>query len=342
MNPQCEKIGDLALECGRTLRDAQVAYQSLGELAPNRDNVVLVLHGFTSGPDIILPTGDPAEGSWHELVGPGKVIDTDRHFVLCPNAIGSTYGSTSSASIDPQSGKPYGSSFPPVTVRDVVKSQHALLERLGIQHLVATVGASFGGLQALQWGASFPSFMDGIVAALASLGPPPTNVKGIRAGLARDPNWNGGDYYDHGNLIETLVPIRVGMLKTYGVEQALAATIPDPAERHAAIERRARAWAEGFDANAVLVVMKTIATHDVRSELHDIRARVLYLLSRTDPFFPPTLSTDAMARFKDAGIDARYFEIDSDNGHSAATSDAWRWGGVLRNFLEGLRGEHCT
>jgi homoserine O-acetyltransferase/O-succinyltransferase len=82
--------------------------------------------------------------------------------------------------------------------------------------------------------------------------------------------------------------------------------------------------------------MKTIATHDVRSQLHNIRARVLYVLSRTDPFFPPSLSTSAMTSFKDAGIDARYFEIDSDNGHSAATSDAWQWEGALRQFLEGL------
>jgi homoserine O-acetyltransferase/O-succinyltransferase len=328
-----EKIDDLILESGRTLKAVQIAFETVGKLAPNKDNVVLALHGYTSGPDTILPTGDPAEGSWRELIGPGRAIDTDRYFVICPNTIGSTYGSTGPASLDPDSGKPYGASFPSVTVRDVVRSQYALLERLGINQLVAVVGASFGGLQALQWATSFPGFMRSVVAVLASLGPPSVNVEGIRDSLARDSNWNGGDYYEHGNLVETLVPMRVGMLKSFGVEQALAPVIPDSVERAAAIGRRALAWARGFDANSLLVLMKIMATHDVSTELLRIRARVLYVLSRTDPFFPPTLAADALKRLREANVDVSYYELDSEKGHSAATSDAALWAPLLKNFL---------
>jgi homoserine O-acetyltransferase len=330
---RCEKIGDLILESGRTLNSVQIAFESVGELAPDKGNVVLVLHGFTSGPDMILATGEPTEGSWCGLIGSGKAIDTDRYFVICPNAIGSTYGSTGPGSLNPDDGMPYGASFPETSLRDVVNSQHALLRQLGIRQLVAVVGASFGGLQALQWSVSFPEFMGHVVAVAASLGRPPSNAEGIRKSLANDPRWNDGDYYGHGNLVETLVPMRVGMLKSFGVERALAEGIPDPIERNAAIERRAREWARGFDANSLLVLMKIMATHDVSADLEKIRARVLYVLSRTDPFFPPTLAADALERLREAGVDASYYELDSEKGHSAPTDDAALWAPRLKDFL---------
>jgi homoserine O-acetyltransferase len=328
-----EKIGDLILESGRTLTSVRIAFESVGELAPDKGNVVLVLHGYTSGPDMILPTGEPTEGSWCELIGSGRAIDTDRYFVICPNAIGSTYGSTGPGSRNPDDEKPYGASFPEITIRDVVNSQHALLHQLGIKHLVAVVGASFGGLQALQWSVSFPEFMRNVVSVAASLGRPSTNIGGIRAGLAKDPRWNDGDYYGQGNLVETLVPMRVGMLKSFGVEQALAQGLPDPVERNAVIERRAREWARSFDANSLLVLMKIMATHDVSADLEKIRARVLYVLSRTDPFFPPTLAADALKRLREAGVDVSYYELDSEKGHSASTDDAALWAPRLEDFL---------
>ncbi|MDB5583118.1 MAG: putative acyltransferase [Bradyrhizobium sp.] len=339
MTRRIQPIGDLALDCGRTLHGVDIAYEALGTLSPDRDNVILVAHGFTSGPDTIVAKGDPLlamEGSFQDLVGPGKPLDTDRYYVLCPNALGSTYGSTGSASIDPPTGKPYGSRFPPITIRDIVASQRALLDRLGIDQMFAVVGPSFGGFQALQWGVSYPQAMKGIVALLTSLGPPPSNPEAIRQGLSKNPNWNDGDYYEQGNLIDTLVPMRIGMLTGYGVDTALTATYPDPDERRAVMRQRALAWAEDFDANALLVIMKAMGTHDVRAELGKMKARVLYILSRTDTIFPPTLAPEAFDRFYAAGVAASYFEIDSDNGHSAASVDADKWGDELRRFLRGL------
>lgn len=234
---------------------------------------------------------------------------------------------------NPDNEKPYGASFPEITIRDVVNSQHVLLHQLGIKHLVAVVGASFGGLQALQWSVSFPEFMHRVVAVAASLGRPPSNAEGIRKNLAKDPRWNDGDYYEHGNLVETLVPMRIGMLKSFGVEQALAKGIPDPIGRNALIERRAREWACGFDANSLPVLMKVMATHDVSADLEKIRARVLYVLSRTDQFFPPTLAADAQKRMREAGVDVSYYELDSEKGHSAPTDDAALWAPRLKDFL---------
>jgi homoserine O-acetyltransferase/O-succinyltransferase len=329
-----EEVGELKLEKGGTLPSVRISYQTRGRLSPAGDNAVLVLHGYTSGPDMILPGGMAGEGSWEEIVGPGKPIDTERFYVICPNSLGSTYGSTGAASINPAIGVPYGSSFPEITIRDVIASQHALLTRLGIRRLSAVVGPSFGGLQALQWAVSYPDYPAKVVSALASLGRPPANAEQVRASLARDPNWNNGDYYAKGNLIETLTEIRIETLKSYGVDKALSHSIPDEGARAAIIAEKARQWANSFDANALLVIIKIIASHDVTPELHKIRAPVLYVLSRTDHIFPPSLAADAMARFRAANVTAEYFEIDSENGHSATSTDAAAWAPVLKRFLE--------
>jgi homoserine O-acetyltransferase/O-succinyltransferase len=329
-------IGVLKLESGDTLPSVKIAYNTLGSLSKARDNAILVLHGYTSGPDMIMAGGLTAEGSWAEIVGPNKPVDTNQYFVICPNALGSTYGSTGAGSINPTTGKPYGSSFPAITIRDVVSSQHALISQLGIQKMVAVMGPSFGGVQALQWAVSYPDFMRGVVPLLASIGRPPANIERVKANLAKDPNWNNGDYYVHGNLVDTLTAIRVEALKGYGTDAALSGSIPDAAARAHAIRERARQWAEGFDANALLVIIKILASYDVSADLDKIRARVLYILSRTDHLFPPSLAGDAMPAFKAAGVDAEYFEIDSENGHTAASTDADLWTPVLQIFLKSL------
>jgi homoserine O-acetyltransferase len=329
-------IGDLKLESGEILPSVNISYNTLGSLSQARDNAILVLHGYTSGPDMITAGGLTAEGSWAEIVGPEKALDTNRYFVICPNALGSTYGSTGAATINPITGKPYGSSFPAITIRDVVSTQRALISQLGIQKMVAVMGPSFGGLQTLQWAVSYPDDMRGVIPLLASLGRPPADIERVRGNLAKDPNWNSGDYYDHGNLVDTLTAIRVEALKGYGTDKALSISIPDAAARANAIRERARQWAEGFDANALLVIIKVLASYDVSADIDKIRARVLYILSRTDHLFPPSLATDAMRSFKAAGVNAEYFEIDSENGHTAASTDADLWIPVLRKFLKSL------
>jgi len=331
-----EPIGDLLLDSSQTLQRVEVSYEARGMLAPNRDNVVLVLHGYTSGPDTILPVGEQSEGSWRDLIGPGSAIDTNRYYVICPNALGSTYGTTGAASINPATGQPYGSSLPDISMSDVVLSQSLLLDKLGIGQLHAVVGPSFGGCQALQWAVDQPQRMKGVVAALASFGRPPVNLDQVRAGLARDPRWNGGDYYDGQGNLDIMVPLRVQTLKSYGVDDILARSIRDPAEREAVLIERAKDWAKQFDANALLTIMKIMASYDIESSIDRIRAKLLYVLSRTDHLFPPTLAEQIMPRLAEEGVDCTYFEIDSDNGHAASATDAALWAPVLRDFLDGL------
>src|SRR5260370_38911353 len=152
---------DFRLQSGIVMPAVTIAYRTLGVLAPDRNNVVLVTHGNTSGPQMIDPGGSTGEGSWNELVGPGKAVDTNSFFVICPNMLGSSYGSTNAASVDPATGKPYGPRFPDITVSDIVATQHALLDHLGLDRRIAVVGPSYGGLQAFPRAVSDPGCRTG-------------------------------------------------------------------------------------------------------------------------------------------------------------------------------------
>ena len=187
---------DFRLQRGDVLPEATIAYVTRGTLAPDGRNAVLVTHGYTSGHQMIEPAGSSSEGSWTTLVGPGAPIDTGRNFVVCSNMLGSSYGSTNAASIDPRTGKRYGSRFPEITVVDIVTAQRRLLEHLGVKHLRAVVGPSYGGFQAFQWAVTFPDFMDGVVPVVSAPRHRRDMTAETRARFARDPNWNGGDYYD--------------------------------------------------------------------------------------------------------------------------------------------------
>jgi homoserine O-acetyltransferase len=331
-------IGDLVLSSGATLKDAQVAYTTLGKPNPDRSNAILVLHGYTSSPDMILPNSEAAEGAWDGLVGPDRAIDTHRYFVICPNVLGSCYGTTGPGSIEPATGRPYGSRWPSVTAADMVRSQHAVLSALGIDRLVAVIGVSLGGMLAFQWAVDFPEFALGIAPVLTALKAPPVDPQGLRARLAEDPAWHGGDYYGKGDMSGALAAMRVPNLKQNGADAVLARTLLDPEQRDAVLRESARRWAARFDANAMVSILEAIASFDVTTRLDRIRARLLYVLSRTDALFPPSLAPDVMARLQQAGVQAQYFEIDSDAGHFASGADADLWAATLAAWLHELDG----
>jgi homoserine O-acetyltransferase len=328
------------LRSGVVMPKVTIAYRTLGVLAPDRNNVVLVTHGNTGGPQMIDPGGTTGEGSWNVVVGPGKAVDTDRFFAICPNMLGSSYGSTNATDIDPLTGTRYGPRFPDITVSDIVATQRALLADLGIEKLVAIVGPSYGGIQAFQWAVDYPGMMKGIAAIVTAPVVPRErsegNVARLLASLSKDPNWNGGDYYDHGGVLESMIAIRSATLKSYGIETRLRDTISDPAKIEAAIRDEAARWARGFDANSLLILARALRGFDVTAQFSKIKSKVLYVLSRTDKLFPPELEASVMPALKAAGVDADYFLLDSDYGHSASGLDAHKWTPRLKQFMEAL------
>ncbi len=325
---------DFRLAGGAVLPEVTLAYATRGALAPDGRNAILVTHGYTSSHRMIVPGGASAEGAWSTLVGPGAPIDTDRYFVVCANMLGSSYGSTNAASIDPRTGRPYGSRFPAITVADIVGAQHRLLRHLGVAHLHAVVGPSYGGFQAFQWAVTFPDFMDGIVPVVTSPLPPASDrVAGLMKWFGPDPNWNDGDYYGNGGVKATLTELRIDTLTRYGLADSLADRFADAGARDAEVRRIAAAWADVFDANSLFILGRAMESYDITRDYGKIRVPVLYVLSTTDALFPPTLAPGVIAGLHKAGVDATYFELVSDHGHLASGADAEKWAPALRDFI---------
>jgi homoserine O-acetyltransferase/O-succinyltransferase len=317
---------DFRLQSGEVLPEVIIAYVTRGRLAPDGRNAVLVTHGYTSGQRMIEAGAGSSEGAWSTLVGPGAPIDTDHCFVVCSNMLGSSYGSTNAASINPRVGRPYGSRFPHITVADIVTAQHRLLEHLGVRHLRAVVGPSYGGFQAFQWAVIFPNAMDAIVPVVSSPKAQSTDrVATLLARFERDPNWNGGDYYDTPGMGATMLALRIDTLKRYGM-----------AASEAEIARVASVWAQEFDANSLLILGRAMESYDVAPDMARIRVPVLYVLSRTDELFPPSLAPGVIDSLRKLGVDAAYFEIDSEHGHLASGADAAKWAPALREFMRRL------
>ena len=331
-------IRNFSLSSGETLPEATIAYVTYGDLAPDGCNAVLVTHGFTSSHRFTDTNGPSGEGSWGPLVGPGKAIDTRRFFVVSSNMLGSSYGSSCPRSVDPRTGKPYGPNFPTFGLPDIVAAQRAMLDALGVKRLRAVVGPSYGGFQAFQWAVSYPEFIDGVVPVVTDLRSPRSEgaEEDLIARFATDPNWNDGHYYDRGGIEGTMTALRIETLLKYGANEELAEAFPDPAARRAEIERRATQWAREFDANSLIALMRASSRHDLTAEVSKIRARVLYILSRTDVLFPPSLAPGVMDKLYAAGVTAEYLELDSEFGHQASGADAAKWAPALTRFLDAL------
>ena len=334
--PRLHRSADFRLASGAVLRELVQSHVALGTLDAAGDNAVIVLHGLTTGPSMLSPDAFAAEGAWCDLVGPGRAIDTDRWFVVCPNVLGSSYGTTGPASIDPRTGRVYGTTFPDFTVGDMIHAQKRLLDHYGVTRLVAAVGPSMGGYQAFEWGVTYPDFVRRVVAAVTCPyhRSPIASETALRATLAAAPAWRDGQYVDTpGSMQPTMKAMRVATLARYGLDAELATKFPDPAARAAEVERLATEWAAVFDPNALLALTRACDRFDIRPRLRDLRAPVLYVNSRTDVGFPPELAAEVMPLFEAAGVKARYIELDSEKGHLASGADSALWSDDLARFL---------
>ncbi len=338
------KTRDFKLVSGVFLPELVLAYETYGALAADGRNAVLVTHGYTSSHHAAgryAPNGAPAGlkagdvGSWDNLIGPGKAIDSSKLFVVSSNVLGSSYGSTSPRSINPATGKRYGPEFPRITVADIVNAQKALLDHLGVKHMVAVVGGSYGGYQAFQWAVSYPDAMHGVVPVISapSTTTTPAVTQKLIDRLAKDPNWNGGWYYDKGGISSSMTALRIETLKSYGIEAQLRPNYPDARDLDAAIAKAAEPWVQAFDGHSLVVLRRALEGFDTTRDFAKITARMLYVVSRTDKLFPPAIVAEVMAKLKAAGVDAQYFEIDSELGHMAPNPEAAKWGPTLAKFM---------
>lgn len=329
-------IGPFALHSGVELPEVTVAYATYGRLAPDGRNAILVTHGYTASHQMLAHGAGVAEGSWAPLIGPGKPLDTDRFFVVCSNILGSSYGTTGPASTDPRSGRPYGHDFPDITFGDIVGVQRRLLERLGVMHLRAVVGPSYGGFQALQWAVDHPGMVDAI--GVIASGPyfarnAYTDLNVLQAQLGADPAWRGRAYPQPGQMRATLRALRIQTLTTYGMDAVLQDQGLDAVARAQRIEAMADAWAREFDPGALVTLLKAGLAFDVRARLHEIQADILHVIASTDTLFPPNASHSSDLQRTGAGQRLRYLEMDTPYGHTATGPAHALWSDALRELI---------
>ena len=346
------------LSLGGSLPEFALAYETYGQLNASRDNAILVIHALTGDAHAAgYHAGAAKPGWWDPLIGPGRPLDTDRHFIVCANVLGGCSGSTGPCDSNPTAGRRWGKDFPLVTVPDVVRAQKLLTDRLGIRRLAAVIGGSLGGMQALEWAVRYPALLDrvGIIAAAGRLDPQGIALNEIgRRAIMLDPRWQDGDYPPDAGPDEGLAVARMVGMVTYHSKESMAmrfgrraatrpvrrATLGGTFEVEGYLHHHGDALVARFDAHSYLRQCRAMDLYDVAEgrgseawALSAVRARALTIGIRSDWLFAPedvnTLNDALIA----AGVDARYRELDSPHGHDAFLKEWGMLDPILREFL---------
>ncbi|HOF17932.1 MAG TPA: homoserine O-acetyltransferase [Phycisphaerae bacterium] len=355
----------LALELGGELPSVTVVYETYGKLNADRSNAVLICHALSGDSHVAAHNPADAPGWWDIAVGPGKCIDTDRYFVICPNVLGGCRGTTGPGSVNPATGRPWGQDFPTITVGDIVNVQRLLVERLGISRLLAVIGGSMGGHQALGWATRHSESVRGAIAVATS---PRLTSQALafdvvgRNAILRDANFRGGQYYDGGPIPAVGLAIarmlgHVTYLSREAMAQKFGANRLQPRQVATEFEKKFSVgsylayqgdkFVERFDANSYLALSMAMDLFDLGDTPEKLaasfaasRCRWLVLSFTSDWLFPPDQSRQMVHALLAGNKPVSYCNIDSSCGHDAflLTEDLDRYGRLIGAFLENLDG----
>ena len=360
----------LMLECGIALRRLTVAYRTYGRLNADRSNAVLVCHALTGDQYVAEQhplTGKP--GWWEMVVGPGLPIDTDRFFVVCANVLGGCMGSTGPRSprddMDQPNPPRWGTDFPPVTIRDMVRAQKRLIEHLGITRLFAVIGGSMGGMQVLEWAASYPDAVFAAVPIATAANHSAQNIAFNEVGrqaIFADPDWLGGTYWAHGRVpARGLAVARMIAHITYLSEQALtrkfgrrlrgaqaAGSFDDTFEVERYLRHQGSSFVRRFDAASYLTITRATdwfdlaADHggDLSAAFRGTRTRFCLISFSSDWLYPTAESRTIARALNRAAANVSFVEIATDKGHDAFLLDEPDFHRTLAGFLAGCA-EHA-
>lgn len=359
---------------GHLLPGLTLRYETYGRLAPAADNAVLICHALSGDHHCagIHSLSDRKPGWWNNLIGPGKAVDTNHHFVVCANVLGGCQGSTGPLSPDPATGRPYGITFPAVTIRDMVRSQKLLLDHLGVRRLRCALGGSMGGMQALQWAIEYPDFCDKILAmaTTAREGAQAIAFNEVgRQAIMQDPEWRKGDYPPGGGPRVGLAIARMMAHITYlsdasmdrkfgrrearpsisfGTTPPLATTIAAPAaafdiefEVQSYLRYQGQSFINRFDANTYLYITRAIDRFDLAASyggtleqaFAPVRADTLVVGFTSDWLFPPEQNREIVLALQRAGKPASYAELTTDLGHDSFLLESPELYALVRSFL---------
>ncbi len=341
------------MESGEKLSPVTLAYETYGKLNADKSNAVLVLHAF-SGDAHVSGEG----GWWTDIVGGGRGIDTAKYFVICSNVVGGCRGSTGPSSTNPQTGKPYGTDFPIVTIGDMVNAQRYLIDYLGIDKLLSVVGGSMGGMQVLQWMTAYPNRIRSAIPIATTLKHTPQQIAFNEVGrqaIMADPDWHSGNYYDSAAPAKGLAIARMIGHITYMSDASMAEKFgrrfrADPAtfkfgadfEVEGYLHHRGDSFVKRFDANSYLYITKAIDYfnllngHSLGSIFSGLKAKVLVIAFKSDWLYPASQSQEIVKACKLSGVDASYCEINATYGHDSFLVETEQEGQLIGSFLKGV------
>ena len=353
----------LKLASGSELGPITVAYETYGELSPERDNAIFVCHALTGdahaagwhSPESRKP------GWWDEFIGPGKGIDTTKYFVICANVIGGCQGTTGPETDDPKTNEPYGLSFPVISVGDIVEVHSALVRQLGIDKLLGVIGGSLGGMQVVEWAARFP---DQVNAALVIASSGKLSAQGIafnavgRRAINVDPHFHNGRYYDYEDgprfgLALARMVAHITYLSEESIELKFGRRLQDREELANQLERetefqiesylhyQGKRFVERFDANSYLYLTKAMDYFDLAGSYGSLpqafsqtNARFLVVSYTSDWLFPTSQSREIVSALIECGKHATFVEFDSPYGHDSFLLEFEQLAHLVSPFLE--------
>lgn len=352
----------LLLENGEKLFPVTIAYETYGTLNEAKDNAILITHAFSGDAHAAgYHTGDKKPGWWDNMIGPGKAFDTNEYFIVSSNVIGGCMGSTGPTSINPKTLRRYGTDFPQITIADMVHAQRKLIDFLEVDKLLSVVGGSMGGMQVLQWMASYPDRLRSAIPIATTARHSPQQIAFNEVGrqaIMADINWNGGDYYEAAPPARGLSVARmvghitymsdISMSNKFGrrrkdsVSEKKFTTV---FEVEGYLKYRGDTFVQRFDPNSYLYITKAMDLFDLAGDMplarrfDGIDAKVLVLSFKSDWLYPAYQSKEIVRACKVAGLEITYVEIDSTYGHDAFLLETERQGKLLAHFLGKLKEE---
>jgi len=352
----------LALDAGVSLAPYSIAYQTYGKLNADRSNAILICHALTGDQYVAEPhpiTGKP--GWWDILVGPGRVLDTERYFLICANVLGGCMGSSGPSEINPATGKPWDLGFPLITIADMVRAQKRLIDHLGIEQLFCVIGGSMGGMQALQWAASYPERVFAAVPIATAARHSAQNIAFHEVGrqaIMADANWCNGNYIGRGvRPARGLAVARMAAHITYLSEQALHRKFGRNLQNREAISfgfdadfqvenylrHQGISFVERFDANSYLYITRACDYFDLAAEHGGVLAnafratktRFCSISFTSDWLYPTSENRQIVHALNAAAANVSFVEVETDKGHDAFLLDEPEFHATLRGFLAG-------
>src|SRR5215469_11359467 len=340
----------IPLDNGATLAPVDVAYETYGELNARKSNAILVLHAFSGdahAAGISHETGKP--GWWDNMIGPGKAFDTNRYFVICTNVLGGCRGTTGPSSIDPETGCPYGMTFPVITIGDMVRLQKMLVDHFGIQRLLSVTGGSMGGMQALEWAVSYP---DRVVSAMPIASTARHSAQQIafnevgRQAIMADLDWNEGNYYGKHPPARGLAVARMVGHITYMSDESMREKFgrrlrdQNQFEVESYLRYRGTQFVDRFDANSYLYITKAMDYFDLAGESRSlgaafagVKSRFLVISFTSDWLYPSYQSIEVVRALRGRNCDVAYCELPSTYGHDAFLVTIDEQTELVRGFL---------